>query len=103
MATLASPEHALNTSGDADAVWVLKEPHSNKPRFPKLTKDIQTDVCVVATGIAGIAGISYAYELVSRGVNVAMIEARELLSDESERNSEHLSSSLDASYTSLAS
>lgn len=100
MATLASPEHAMNTSGDADPVWIHKEPYSNRPRFPKLTRDIQPDVCVVG---AGIAGISIAYELVTRGVNVAMIEAREVLSGESGRTSGHLSSSLDDSYTSLVS
>ncbi|KAK3178841.1 hypothetical protein OEA41_000978 [Lepraria neglecta] len=100
MATMATPEHALNTSGDNDPVWVHREPYSNRPRFPKLTKDTQTEVCVIGSGIAGV---STAYELVSRGVPVALIEARDVVSGESGRTSGHLSNALDASYTELAS
>lgn len=100
MASVSSPQHCMNTSGETDAVWVHKEPYSNRPRFAKLDKDLQTDVCVVG---AGIAGISTAYELVSRGIKVVLIEAREVLSGETGRTSGHLSSSLDTSYTELAS
>jgi len=99
MATMAPPEHFMKTSGETDAVWVHKEPYSNRPQFPKLTKDLETEVCIIG---AGISGISTAYELVSRGVKVAMIEAREVLSGESGRTSGHLSSALDGSYVDIA-
>ena len=97
---MSDPEHALKTSGETDPVWIHKEPYSNRPRFAKLTKDLQTDVCVVGSGIAGI---STAYELVTRGVEVVMIEARDVISGESGRTSGHLSSALDASYADVAS
>lgn len=100
MATMADPQHALKTSGDTDPVWVHTEPYSHRPSFPKLTKDLKTDVCVIGSGIAGI---STAYELVTRGLNVVMIEARDVISGESGRTSGHLSSALDASYGEIAS
>ena len=99
MATMSRPEHFMDTSGETDPVWVHQEPYSNRPRFPKLNKDIQTEVCVIGSGVAGI---SSAYELVTRGVMVTMIEAREVLSGESGRTSGHLSSALDAPYTEIA-
>jgi glycine/D-amino acid oxidase-like deaminating enzyme/nitrite reductase/ring-hydroxylating ferredoxin subunit len=93
---LASPEHFMKTTGSTDAVWVHTEPYSKRPQYPKLTQDLDTDVCVIGSGIAGI---SSAYELVKRGVNVVMIEARDILSGESGRTSGHLSSGLDEGYT----
>ena len=90
----------MDTSGETDAVWVHAEPYSNRPRFPKLNLDVKTDVCIVG---AGIAGISTAYELVSRGVDVIMLEAREVLSGESGRTSGHLSSALDDGYSQIES
>ena len=92
--------HAFNTSGNNDSVWVHKEPYSNRPKFSKLTKDLQTEACVIGSGIAGV---STAYELVSRGVEVVIIEARDVISGESGRTSGHLSSALDDSYDSIAS
>ena len=100
MATMAPPQHALKTSGETDSVWIHKEPYSNRPQFSKLSKDIQTDVCVVGSGITGI---STAYELVTRGIDVVMIEARDVISGESGRTTGHLSSALDAPYTEIAS
>ena len=97
---MSEPQHFIKTSGETDPVWVHTEPYSNRPQFSKLNKDLQTDVCVVG---AGIAGISIAYELVTRGVKVAMIEARDVISGESGRTSGHLSSALDASFGELAS
>lgn len=99
MATMAPPNHVMNTSGDTDAVWIHTEPYSNRPRFPKLTKDIETDVLVIGSGISGI---STAYELVTRGKKVVMIEARDVLSGESGRTSGHLASDLDDGYIEIA-
>jgi glycine/D-amino acid oxidase-like deaminating enzyme len=99
MATTAEPQHFMRTSGETDAVWIHKEPYSNRPQFPKLTHDLETDVCIVGSGISGI---SIAYELVTRGVDVVMIEAREVLSGETGRTSGHLASDLDDGYTEIA-
>lgn len=72
--------HFLDTSGETDPVWVHTEPYSKRPQFNALAEDINTDVCVVGSGIAGT---SISYELVQRGVKVVMLEAREILSGES--------------------
>ena len=92
---MTDPQHALKTSGDADPVWVHKEPYSNRPGFPKVTKNLQADVCIIGSGITGI---STAYELVTQGKKVVMVEARDVISGESGRTSGHLASSLDAGY-----
>ena len=59
------------------SVWVHTEPYSNRPQFPKLDKDIDTDICVVGSGISGI---SVAEQCVRRGLKVVMLEARDILS-----------------------
>ena len=100
MATMSEPQHAMKTSGETEPVWIHKEPYSNRPHFPKLTKDIRAEVCVIGSGITGV---STAYELVTRDVEVVMIEARDVVSGESGRTSGHLSSALDAPYTEIAS
>lgn len=99
MTTMSQPQHFMDTSGETDAVWVHTEPYSNRPRFPKLSKDLQTDVCIIGSGISGV---STAYELVRRGYKVVMIEAREVLSGETGRTSGHLSNALDDGYTEIA-
>lgn len=77
---MASKSHFLDTSGENDPVWIHTEPYSKRPQFQKLTDNLTTDACVIGSGIAGV---STSYELVSRGVNVAMLEARDILSGES--------------------
>ncbi|KAL8932998.1 MAG: hypothetical protein Q9211_006017, partial [Gyalolechia sp. 1 TL-2023] len=97
---MASKSHFLNTSGENDPVWVHLEPYSKRPQFKKLAEDIKTDVCVIGSGIAGV---SVSYELVQHGVNVVMLEAREILSGESGRTSGHLTSGIDSGFVELVS
>jgi len=99
MATLVSPQHFMDTSGQTEPVWIHTEPYSRRPKFQKLAQDISADVCIIGSGIAGI---STAYELVSSGSKVVMIEAREVLSGESGRTSGHLSNALDDGYVQIA-
>lgn len=87
--------HYQQTSGATDSVWIATEPYSKIPSFPKLDKNIETDVCIVGSGISGI---TIAYELVKHGVDVTMLEARDMLSGESGRTSGHLSADLDDGY-----
>jgi len=89
----------MYTSGETDPVWIHKVPYKNIPKFPKLDRDLETDVCIVG---AGISGISTAYELVTRGLNVVLIEAREVLSGETGRTSGHLANDLDDGYPEIA-
>lgn len=62
------------TSGYKQPVWISTEPYSNRPTFPKLDRDITTDVVIVG---AGITGISAAYEAVKKGIKTTLIDARE--------------------------
>lgn len=77
---MTTKSHFLETSGENDPVWIHAEPYSKRPQYKKLTEDTKTDVCVIGSGIAGV---SVSYELVQRGVNVVMLEARDILSGES--------------------
>ncbi len=103
----------MRTSGANDPVWIHTEPYSNRPQFPKLEKDIEADVCIIG---AGISGISVAEQCVRRGLNVVLIEARDILSGKSPttdlaitnarsgetgRTSGHLASDLDDGYTAI--
>ncbi|KAL9576429.1 MAG: hypothetical protein Q9212_007101 [Teloschistes hypoglaucus] len=96
---MATQSHFFSTSGETDSVWIHTEPYSNRPQFDTLSEDAKTDVCVIGSGIAGV---SVCYELVSRGVKVIMLEAREAISGESGRTSGHLSSSIDSGFGELA-
>jgi glycine/D-amino acid oxidase-like deaminating enzyme/nitrite reductase/ring-hydroxylating ferredoxin subunit len=93
-----SPRHFLKTSGATDPVWEHLDPPSNRPQFSPLKQNIETDVCIVG---AGIAGISIAYELVKRGREVILLEAREVLSGETGRTSGHLANALDDGYSEI--
>jgi glycine/D-amino acid oxidase-like deaminating enzyme len=98
-ATPSDPEKSMHTSGGTDPVWVHKQPYSALPTFPPLTQDLSTEVCVIG---CGIAGIHTAYELVKRGKQVTMIEARDALSGESGRTSGHLTNDLDDGFLEIA-
>lgn len=87
--------HSELTTGATDAVWLQKDPYKNRPTFSPLKSDIETGVCVIGSGIAGI---STAYELVKRGREVTMLEARTILSGETGRTSGHLANALDDHY-----
>lgn len=99
MPTSTDPKQFQHTSGTTDAVWVHLDPYSNRPSFKALDSDIETDVCIIG---AGIGGISTAYELVTRGREVVLVEAREVLSGETGRTSGHLTNALDDGYTEIA-
>ncbi|KAL8405191.1 hypothetical protein RB594_009916 [Gaeumannomyces avenae] len=86
---------AFLTSGATDAVWVHKDPYSKRPQFGSLDADTRAEVCVVGSGITGA---SVAYELVARGHEVVMLEARGVLGGETGRTSGHLSNALDDGY-----
>lgn len=95
---MQTPQHFQKTSGALDAVWIHTDPYSNRPTFHPLKQDLETDVCIVGSGISGM---SIAYELVTRGVQVVMLEARDFLSGETGRTSGHLSNALDDGYTQI--
>ncbi|KAH0843184.1 gamma-glutamylputrescine oxidoreductase [Fonsecaea pedrosoi] len=94
----SDPNQFMRTSGRHDSVWVHLEPYSNRPQFPQLDAEVETDVCIIGSGISGI---STAEQLVRKGVNVVMLEARDILSGETGRTSGHLSSDLDDGYVAI--
>jgi glycine/D-amino acid oxidase-like deaminating enzyme/nitrite reductase/ring-hydroxylating ferredoxin subunit len=93
-----NPEQFVRTSGATDPVWIQQDKHSDRPHFQALEQDIETEVCIIG---AGIAGISLAYELITRGKEVVLVEARDVLSGETGRTSGHLSNALDDGYVSI--
>lgn len=48
---------------------------NHKPEYPTLTADIETDVCIVG---GGFAGLSAAIELADRGFSVTVLEAKQI-------------------------
>ncbi|TLD11895.1 hypothetical protein PspLS_11231 [Pyricularia sp. CBS 133598] len=85
------------TSGATNAVWIHNDTYGSRSghNLKALAGDIEADVCIVGSGIAGV---SIAYELVTRGKHVVLLEAREVLSGETGRTSGHLSNALDDGY-----
>lgn len=99
--TVTLKQQFESTSGATDAVWVHLDKYGSRPGGIKtLSEDTETEVCVIGSGIAGV---SVAYELVTRGKQVVMLEARELLSGETGRTSGHLSNALDDGYVEIKS
>jgi glycine/D-amino acid oxidase-like deaminating enzyme/nitrite reductase/ring-hydroxylating ferredoxin subunit len=64
-------------------------------QLPALTSDIDSDVCVVG---AGIAGLSTAYMLTREGKSVVVIDSATIGGGETERTTAHLTSALDDRY-----
>ena len=95
----AKTRQFLHTSGARDPAWLRTDSYSNRWSFKALQSNIDTDVCIIG---AGIAGISTAQELVSRGRDVVMIETRDVLSGESVRTNGHLTNDLDDGYVEIA-
>ncbi|KAI1477980.1 DAO-domain-containing protein [Daldinia eschscholtzii] len=93
------PEQFVHTSGFTNPVWIHGDPFTQRPHFTPLSEDIETDVCIIG---AGIAGISLAYELINRGREVVLVEARDVLAGETGRTSGHLSNALDDMYPEIA-
>ncbi|KAH9889616.1 FAD dependent oxidoreductase [Xylariomycetidae sp. FL2044] len=99
MATVSLEDKFHHTSGGRDSVWVHDGSYADKPTFPPLKKDLDTEVCIIG---AGISGISTAYELIHRGKQVVLLDAREVLAGETGRTSGHLSSALDDGFVNIA-
>ena len=71
-------------SGATVSVWMA---NSEMPRPPRLSRDLQVDVCVVG---AGIAGLTTAYLLGREGRRVAVLEDGPLAGGETSRTTAHL-------------
>ncbi|MBA3710712.1 MAG: FAD-dependent oxidoreductase [Planctomycetes bacterium] len=91
---MTSPLSA-GTSGRMQPIWLTT---AELPKFPHLTRNLDTDVCIVG---AGIAGLTTAYLLVRAGRRVVVLEDGDICSGETGRTSAHLSNALDDRYFEL--
>src|SRR5450631_2859326 len=68
---------------------------SKEPSIPALDKNIDVDVCIVGTGIAGM---TTAYLLAREGKSVVILDKGQIGSGETAHTTAHLSNVLDAGY-----
>ncbi len=80
------------TTGSEPSVWQLD---ISLPEFGPLTQQLNTEVCIVG---GGIAGLTTAYLLACEGASVAVLEAQLIGSGETGRSSAHLSNAFDDYY-----
>jgi len=65
------------------------------PHYQPLAKDVETDICVIG---AGIAGLTTAYLLACEGKGVVILDDGPIAGGQSQRTSAHLSNALDDRY-----
>jgi glycine/D-amino acid oxidase-like deaminating enzyme/nitrite reductase/ring-hydroxylating ferredoxin subunit len=82
-----SPLHA--------SLWIAT---AKGPGRPRLHGDLDTDVCVVGGGIAGLTAARLAQQ---RGLRVALVEASRLAARDSGHTTAHLTEMLDAGYVAI--
>src|SRR5205085_11399198 len=82
---------SVGQNGQSTSVWM------NVPRhdFGKLTGDLQTEVCIIG---AGIAGLTTAYLLSREGKAVVVLDDGPIGGGQTERTTAHLASAIDDRY-----
>lgn len=86
-------KHTAPDGGITRSIWADDSPRSYDTR-----PGPETDVCIIG---AGISGLTTAYELVRRGVRVAVLDDGPLGGGETGRTSAHLASAVDEHYSML--
>jgi glycine/D-amino acid oxidase-like deaminating enzyme/nitrite reductase/ring-hydroxylating ferredoxin subunit len=79
-------------SGDTQSIWMAT---ADPPQFSALAADVDTDVCVVG---AGIAGLTTAYLLARAGRRVLVLDDGPVAGGESGRTTAHFTYALDDRY-----
>lgn len=79
------------SSGNQPSWWLLNTPQI-QGFSGKLSRNMETDVCVVG---GGIGGLTSAYFLLKQGKRVVLLEDGEILSGETGRTTAHLMSAVD--------
>ncbi len=75
------------SNGASTSVWMAgAQTPAQMPEFPPLEGDIETEICVVG---AGIAGVTTAYRLAREGRRVMLIDALEVGAGETARTTAH--------------
>lgn len=84
-----------NDLGGSRSLWM----RAPQPSFPQgLEGDLATDVCIIG---AGIAGLTTAYQCLTRGHTVVVLDGGSVGGGETLRTSAHLASALDDRFTVL--
>src|SRR5664279_3182088 len=78
-----------------ESVWMRTE---TTPACPALTSDIETDVCVVG---AGIAGMTTAYLLLQEGKSVVVLDDGPIAGGQTERTTAHITNAIDDRYVQI--
>jgi len=87
-----SVSESFSISKEGVSLWSAT---SKKPALPVLDKSIDSDVCVVG---AGIAGMTTAYLLAREGKSVVVLDKGQIGSGETAYTTAHLSSVIDSGY-----
>ena len=82
-------------NGESTSVWM---PTPDTRAAPQLTTDVETDVCIIG---AGIAGMTTAYLLAREGRRVVVLDDGPLAGGETCRTTAHLVNAPDAYFTEL--
>jgi glycine/D-amino acid oxidase-like deaminating enzyme/nitrite reductase/ring-hydroxylating ferredoxin subunit len=82
----------ITKSQSTESVWAAT---SAMPHFPELAQDVETDVCIVG---AGIAGLTTGYLLAKAGKSVTIVDDGELVSGMTQVTTAHLSNVIDDRY-----
>ncbi len=86
-------------STDYADVWYLRQAPSDIPLQPALNQRIETDVCIIG---GGLAGLTTAYHLAKAGRQVAVVEARRIGWGASGRNGGFCSPGFSLGYEGIA-
>lgn len=84
-----------SSSGQTMSVWSAT---ANLPQVPALETDLDTHVCVVG---AGIAGLSTAYQLAKKGLQVVVLDDDPPGAGETGRTTAHLTNMIEGGYAEI--
>jgi hypothetical protein len=76
----------------SESLWAA---NAKTPKFPRLTRSTQADVCIVG---AGIAGLSCGYGLAQAGKSVVILDAGQVGGGMTQVTTAHLANALDDRY-----
>jgi glycine/D-amino acid oxidase-like deaminating enzyme/nitrite reductase/ring-hydroxylating ferredoxin subunit len=85
-------QSTVTTTGSEASVWQLD---ISLPKFGSLKKQLDTEVCIVG---GGIAGLTTAYLLACEGISVTVLESKFIGSSETGRSTAHLTNAFDDHY-----
>src|SRR5262245_35200673 len=86
--------------GDWESISIWQESDKQMPGFSPLHQNLETDICIVG---AGIAGVTTGYLLAKEGKSVIIVDAWNVAAGETGRTTAHLTAVLDDRFFHLES